>query len=62
VTTIKAGEPWILLTIEKHKVSFLIDTKPASQLFLSLQDPGPPRKLLFKAYQARLQSVISLSL
>jgi hypothetical protein len=25
VTTIKAGEPWVLLMIEKHKVSLLID-------------------------------------
>jgi hypothetical protein len=26
VTTIKAEEPWVILTIEKHKVSLLIDT------------------------------------
>jgi hypothetical protein len=26
VTTIKAEEPWVILTIEKHKVSFLINT------------------------------------
>jgi hypothetical protein len=53
VTTIKTGEPQVLLTIEKHKISLLIDTG-ASQLFLSLLDPGPPRKLLFEAYQASL--------
>jgi hypothetical protein len=54
VTTIKAGEPWVILTIEKYKVSLLINMEPASQLFLSLLDPGPQRKLLFEAYQASL--------
>jgi hypothetical protein len=52
VTTVKAGESWVILTIEKHKVSLLLILEPASQLFLSLPDPGPPRKLLFRAYQA----------
>jgi hypothetical protein len=40
--------------IGKHRVSLHIDIEPASQLFFSLSDPGPPRKLLFEGYQASL--------
>jgi hypothetical protein len=39
VTTIKAGEPWVLLTIEKHKVSLLIDT--GASISAILFSPGP---------------------
>jgi hypothetical protein len=64
VTTIKAKEPQAILTIEKHKVSLLIDTEASilSIPYLALPYPGPPRKLLFRAYQASPWSVISLSL
>jgi hypothetical protein len=54
VATIKAGEPQVLLRIEKHKSASLSILELTSQLFLSVSDTGPPRKLLFKAYQARL--------
>jgi hypothetical protein len=53
VTTIKPEESQAILTIKKHKVSLLIRRlilEPAAQLFLSLSDPNPPRKLLFRAY------------
>jgi predicted aspartyl protease len=49
LTTIKAGEPWVLLTIEKHKVSLLIDTGASISAI-----PFSPRKLLFEAYQSSL--------
>jgi hypothetical protein len=38
-------------TVEKHKVSLLINTG-ASISVVSFLDPVPPRKLLFGAYQA----------
>jgi hypothetical protein len=40
--------------IEKYKVSLLINTGASISAILSLLDPGPPRKLLFEAYQASL--------
>jgi hypothetical protein len=48
VTIVKAEEPWV-----KHKVSLHhYWSQHLSSSFLP--DPGPPRKLLFKAYQASL--------
>jgi hypothetical protein len=60
VTTIKAEEPQAILTIEKHKVSLLIDTGPSiSAIPFS---PGPrvskKKKLLFSTYQASPYSVL----
>jgi hypothetical protein len=52
VTTIKAEEPWQYLLLKSTKSASLSVLEPAFQLFLSLLDPGPPRKLLFRVYQA----------
>jgi hypothetical protein len=38
----------------KWRSASLLILESASQLFLSLPNPGPPRKLLFEAYQASL--------
>jgi hypothetical protein len=54
VATIKAGELRVLLIIEKHKVSLLINTGASISAIPFSLDPGPPRKLLFEAYQASL--------
>jgi hypothetical protein len=62
ITTIKSEEPQVIPTIKKHKVSLLSILEPASHLFLSLPDPGPPRKVLFGIYWTSPQRVISLSL
>jgi hypothetical protein len=52
VTTIKPEELQLILTIEKHKISLLINTGTGFQLFLSLPAPGTQRKLLFRACEA----------
>jgi hypothetical protein len=39
VTTIKAEKPWAILTIEKHKVSLLIDT--GASISAIPVSPGP---------------------
>jgi hypothetical protein len=49
VTTVKAQE--LCKSTWSASLSIL---EPASQLFLSLSDPGPPKKLLLKAYQGSL--------
>jgi hypothetical protein len=54
VTTIKAEEPLAILTIKKHKVSLIIDIGASISAFSFSSDPGPPKKLLFRAYKASL--------
>jgi hypothetical protein len=53
MTTVKTEALWVIITVKKHKISFLLDTEahfsaiPFSPGLSSL-------KLLFKAYRANL--------
>jgi hypothetical protein len=49
ITTVKAEEPWV-----KHKVILHINIGASISAIPFSPRPGPPRKLLFEAYQASL--------
>jgi hypothetical protein len=54
VTTIKAEEPRALLTVEKHKVSLLINTGAGISAILFSPRPRSSKKITVGAYQASL--------
>jgi hypothetical protein len=56
----KIGSPEFYSLLKSTRSASLWLLEPASQLFLSLPDPCPPKKLLFRAYQAL--NIISLGL
>jgi hypothetical protein len=52
VTTIKPEESGKYLLLKSTRSASLSILQPAFRLFFFLPEPGPPRKLLFKVYQA----------
>jgi hypothetical protein len=52
VTTVKAEEPRIILTIEKHKVSLLIDTGASISAILFYSRPRSSRKITIQGISA----------
>jgi hypothetical protein len=52
VTTVKAEEPRVILTIKKHKVSLLIDTGARISAIAFSPGPRSSKKIAVRAYQA----------
>jgi hypothetical protein len=63
VTTVKAGESWVILTIEKHKVSLLIDTGASISAIPFSPGPRSSKKITVQGISGQPpKSIISLSL
>jgi hypothetical protein len=62
VTTIKPEELQVILTIQRHKVSLLINTEASISAIPFSPRPRSFKKIIVRAYQASPWSIISLSL